>query len=103
MCRVMGHIPDAGQIPYVSLTGNIQMAGHSQSPAGSFAVTSMRPYLIENDFLVLRRADLTGLMMLPFVVFVTATQSDQVLEVQPLLRRFRVLLLMRSASSCKVG
>jgi len=98
-----GNIPDAGQMPYVSLTGNIHIAGQSQSPAGSLAVTSMRPYLIDDDFLVLRRADFTGLMMVPFVVFVTATQSDQVLEVQPLLRRFSVLLSVRSASSCKVG
>lgn len=90
-------------MPYVSLTGNIQIAGQSQSPAGSFAVTSIRPYLIEDDFLVLRRADLTGLIMVPLVVFVTATQSDQVLEVQLLLRRFKVLLPVRSASSCKVG
>jgi hypothetical protein len=58
------------------------MAGQSQSPDGSFAVTSTRPYLIRAPALVLMRADLTGGTIVPFVVFVAAMQSVNLWEVQ---------------------
>lgn len=97
------HEPEAGQGPYVLLTGSIMIDGHSQSPAGNFARTSTRPYLMLMDFLVLSRADLTGFTMVPFVVFVVATQSDHRFEVQLLLRRLIVLLVVSSVGSWRVG
>ena len=39
--------PDNGQAPYVVFSGNIQMAGQSQSPCGIFATTSTFPYFME--------------------------------------------------------
>ena len=66
--------PDCGHGPYLALTGNIQMPGQSQSPAGRLAVTSTRPYLIVAPALVLIRPDLTGLTIVPLVTFVTTTQ-----------------------------
>ena len=55
--------PDAGQLPYAFRLGSNQMAGHSQSPAGSFALIWTRPYLKLNDSIVRTRAVRTGFMM----------------------------------------
>lgn len=55
------------------------MAGHNQSPAGSLASTSMRPYLMAL-VLALNLADLTGLTMVPLVVLVEETQFAHVSE-----------------------
>lgn len=94
--------PDAGHGPYVSLTGSIQIAGQSQSPAGNFAVTSTLPYLI--DALVLKRADLTGLTIVPFVTSVVATQLFHVSEEQvPSLSRLITVFFSIRAGSCRVG
>jgi len=57
------------------MVDKLTIAGHNQSPTGSFAMTSTRPNLIEAPSLVLMRPDLTGLMIVPLVVFVVATQS----------------------------
>src|ERR1700744_3605450 len=97
--------PDRGQTPYVLLTGSIQMAGHSQSPRGSLAVTSTRPYLMWRPGLVVTRADLTGGTMDPLAVLVTATQSDQACDAHPPLSR-RLMMLPLVAirlGSCRVG
>lgn len=67
--------PDAGQGPNVLFTGNIQMAGQSQSPSGIVATTSTRPYLSVAPLRVLIRPDLTGGTMVPLVTFVAALQS----------------------------
>lgn len=45
--------PDFGQTPKVLSVGSNQIAGHSQSPTGSFALTSTLPYLKLNESLVL--------------------------------------------------
>ena len=66
--------PDAGHGPYVSCTGSIHSAGQSQSPRGSFATISTLPYWMWCEFLVERRADMTGLMTLWAVAFETAPQ-----------------------------
>lgn len=80
--------PDLGQLPYVLFTGNIQIAGHSQSPAGSVAVTSTRPNLMVAPFLVLMRPDRTGWIIVPLVVLVDVTQLCQVFDEQiPSFRR----------------
>ena len=36
---MMSISPEEGQVPYSWYTGNIQMAGHSQSPVGTLART----------------------------------------------------------------
>lgn len=80
------------------------MAGQSQSPAGSFALTSTRPYLILAPFFVLIRPDLTGLMMVPLVTLVPATQFERTVDVHiPLAVRLLTLSSVISFSSCKVG
>jgi hypothetical protein len=48
--------PDLGQPPKVSSVGSIQIAGQSQSPFGSFALTSTLPYLKLNESFVLTLA-----------------------------------------------
>jgi hypothetical protein len=54
--------------------------------------------------LVLMRADLTGGMMVPFVMLVDATQLDQRSDVQsPLAVRLITLLVVISVSSWRVG
>ena len=78
------------------------MAGQSQSPVGSVAMTSTRPYLIVAPFFVLMRPDLTGGMIVPLVVFVTALHSKKVVPVQ-LLSRFRVWFWVMSLLSWRVG
>lgn len=97
--------PDLGQLPYTLSTGNIQIAGHNQSPAGSFASTSMRPNLIFAPIFVLILPDLTGLIIDPFVELVTAIQSVHLSEVQiPCWVRLRMLpSVVRRSVSCKVG
>jgi hypothetical protein len=47
----------------------LHIAGQSQSPAGSFAMTSTRPYFMPLFPLVLRRADWTGGIIIPLVSF----------------------------------
>jgi len=94
--------PDLGHIPYVELTGNIQIAGHIQSPTGILATTSTRPYLIDAPAFVLSLADLTGLTIVPLVVLVVATQSENEVYVQALPRSRRLSVSMR-AWSCSVG
>jgi hypothetical protein len=42
---MMSISPLSGHPPYTLSTGSIQIAGHSQSPVGSFARTSTRPNL----------------------------------------------------------
>jgi hypothetical protein len=66
--------------PYRSKT--YQMAGHSQSPAGSFATTSTLPYLIVLVPLVVRRADRTGGMIVPVEELLKAAQLAFVVPVQ---------------------
>jgi hypothetical protein len=46
----------------------IQIAGHSQSPWGIFAITSTFPKVMDFFPLVVRRALRTGLMMAPEVL-----------------------------------
>ena len=74
--------PLCGHAPYVLFTGKSQMAGHSQSPAGSLASTSTRPYLITAPSLVSMRPLLAGLTIVLLVVLVLVTQSDQSMEEQ---------------------
>jgi hypothetical protein len=58
---------------------------------------------MERDF-VLMRADLTGLMIVPLVVLVTATQSDQTDDEQtPSLNKFKTLLFSTNLASWSVG
>ena len=84
---MMSISPDAGQVLYALKRGIIQMAGlrrkcimkcriseskknsdrsnyHNQSPAGSFARTSTRPYLKKKDSTVRILALIVGLMIL---------------------------------------
>ena len=65
--------PLLGHFPYVSLTGNMKILGHNQSPVGNLAFTSTFPYLILTVFLVINRADMTGLMTVNLDVLETAT------------------------------
>ena len=96
--------PERGHSPYVSLTGSIQIAGHSQSPAGNFAVTSTRPYLILAPALVLMRADLTGLTIVPLVVLVVATQLKNWSDVHVFsFSRLMVAFLLIRLGFCNVG
>jgi len=62
---MMSISPDAGQFPNSLFFGSIQIAGQSQSPLGSFALTSTLPYWNEKLFTVLSLADLIGLMTFP--------------------------------------
>ena len=55
-------------MPYTLSLGSIQIAGHSQSPRGSFARTSTFPYAIETESLVLIRADMTGWIVAPVLL-----------------------------------
>src|SRR3569833_119384 len=104
---MMSISPDAGHGPYVSCTGIIQMAGQSQSPCGSLAVTSTRPYLIvAAPFLVVIRPDLVGgtILLFPVVVLVAATQSLNFLDVQvPSLSRSMTVFFSMRAASWSVG
>jgi hypothetical protein len=95
--------PERGHSPYTLSLGSIQIAGHSQSPAGSFATTSTRPNLIEAPSLVLMRPDLTGLTIVPLVVFVEVTQSVHLPPVQPWPRRSITLFDSMTLWSCRVG
>jgi len=71
---------------------------------GICATTSIRPYLIDAPLIVFSRADFTGLTMVPLVMFVVATQSDQDVEVQlPSARRLMTLLVLMRDSSWSVG
>ena len=60
---IMSISPLSGQIPYTESSGIIQIAGQSQSPFGTLATTSTRPYVIDFAPCVVRRADLTGLII----------------------------------------
>jgi hypothetical protein len=51
----------------VLLTGSIQIAGQSQSPRGSLALTSTRPNRIDTEPWVERRAEKTGGMTWPLL------------------------------------
>jgi hypothetical protein len=67
------------------------MAGQSQSPFGIFATTSMRPYVIVFLPDVVRRADLTGFIMMPDELLLVVTQAEASVEVQfPSLVKFKV-------------
>ena len=58
----------------------IKMVGKndfSSNVRGILAVTSTLPYLIVAPSFVLRRADFAGGTIVPFVIFVEATQSAQ--------------------------
>ena len=87
--------PLCGHSPYVLLTGKSQIAGHNQSPVGSIASTSTRPYLITAPFLVSMRPLLTGLTIVLFVVLVLTIQSDQRVEEQ-MPDRVRLMTLLCS-------
>lgn len=80
------------------------MAGQSQSPSGRRATTSTRPYLMLVLDLVLRRADLTGLTMVPLVVLVAERQSVKTCEEQmPWALRSTMLSFSMSLLSWSVG
>ena len=96
--------PLCGHSPYVLLAGKSQMAGHSQSPAGSLASTSTRPYLMAAPLLVSIRPDLTGLTIVLLVVLVLVTQSDHRVEEQvPAWVRLMTLLCSMRFLSWRVG
>src|ERR1700761_7425516 len=99
--------PERGHGPYVELTGSIQMPGQSQSPRGSLAVTSTRPYLIFVLKRVETRADLTGGTMVPLLRFVMAAQSAQRVEEHVVLvelsRLMMLPLVSRRVLSWRVG
>ena len=59
-----------------------QIAGHSQSPFGNFAVTSTFPYLIVFLPAVVSLADRTGGIRLPSVALLLIEQLAISLEVQ---------------------
>jgi hypothetical protein len=59
-----------------------QIAGHSQSPRGSLATTSTRPYLIDFFPFVVSLADRTGGIMVPLVEFELIEQEATDVEVQ---------------------
>lgn len=83
----------------MAFTGNIQIAGQSQSPSGILAVTSTRPYLMVAPFLVLIRPDRTGGTMEPVVKLVAATQFLRTVEEQvPSAVRLTTLLASMSSS-----
>ena len=83
---MMSISPDAGQGPYVSSTGSIQIEGHNQSPWGSFATTSTLPYWMLWLCFVEMRALMTGLITTPAVSFETAPQPEVELDaVQPVM------------------
>ena len=73
---MMSISPEAGQGPYVSSTGSIQMDGHIQSPRGSFATTSTLPYWMWWLFFVVMRALMTGLMTVSDDEFETAPHAE---------------------------
>lgn len=60
----------------------LQIAGHSQSPAGSLATTSTRPYVIDLLPLVFKRAERTGLITVPKVLFERTEHASLVVPVQ---------------------
>lgn len=80
---MMSISPLAGHGPYVLFTGSIQIAGHSQSPRGSRARTSTRPYWIDVLLIVVRRADCTGLMTVRVVSFDTTPHAVLLTLVHP--------------------
>ena len=85
-------------------TGNIQIAGHNQSPDGIFAVTWTRPYLIVPPALVLIRPDFTGCTISLEVRFVMETQLVRMSEEQvPSAVKLITLLASMRVASCKVG
>jgi hypothetical protein len=68
-----------------------QIEGHSQSPLGILATTSTRPYWSENLPAVVRRAERTGLMIVPFVELLIMTHCLSAGEVQvPAAVKFKV-------------
>jgi hypothetical protein len=69
----MSICPDLGQAPYVSLTGSMVILGLNQSPVGNLARTSTLPYFSVTVFLVIKRADMTGLMTVNLDELETAT------------------------------
>ncbi len=86
------------------LTGNIQIAGHNQSPTGIFAVTCTRPYLMVPPALLLIRPDFTGctIALEDLLVMVTQLSRRSEVQVPSAVRLITVLLSMRVAS-CSVG
>jgi hypothetical protein len=64
------------------LCGDSQIAGQSQSPIGSLAVTSTRPYLMVFLPFVVSLADRTGGIMFPSVELEVMEQEDDTLVVQ---------------------
>ena len=81
------------------------MAGHNQSPAGIFATTSTRPYLIPACPLVLIRPDLTGFIIVWLVAFVASQQLYHRSDVQePSAVKFKSsYLALSKLSSWSVG
>jgi hypothetical protein len=89
--------PCPGESAVVSINAvcaNLQIAGHSQSPAGIFATTSTRPYLVLFLPLVLIRADRTGGIMTLRVLLEWTEHCELEVPVQlpspPALVRLRV-------------
>jgi hypothetical protein len=71
-----------------------QIAGHSQSPAGSLATTSTRPYLIAFFPAVVSRAERTGLMICPAVTLLRTAHLETVVRLE---RRWSVVVQVPSA------
>ena len=68
-----------------------QIDGQSQSPFGILATTSTRPYFSDTLPAVVRRAERTGLIIVPFVVLLTMTHWMSAGEVQvPSAVKFKV-------------
>ena len=72
----------------------LQIAGHSQSPAGSLATTSTRPYRMALLPLVFKRAERTELITVPKVLLECTEHASLVVPVQdpspPACVRFKV-------------
>lgn len=67
-----------------------QIAGHSQSPLGSFATTSTFPYLMVFFPAVVNRADWIGGMVVPIEELLRIAQAVPVLVQVPSEVRFKV-------------
>lgn len=67
-----------------------QIAGHSQSPLGSFATTSTLPYLMVFLPAVVKRAERIGGMTVPIDALLWTAQAVPVLVQVPSLVRFKV-------------
>jgi hypothetical protein len=94
---MMSISPLAGQGPYTESSGSIpgmlsklhqvvghrdlHMAGQSQFPCGSLAVTSTLPYLMLTFPFVLIRAERTGEITVPSVAFERCEQAKAVVPV----------------------